>query len=193
MKDNSFDLEINKIIYQFNIDLEDQSNIEFSYYIIFKHNNCSINKKKLETTLKNLLSFNDDNHTLKIDQESLLIDQIDDHMQFIEVILFSSQVEKALYQLAKILWNNLWILKKNYYLELKVKDFFVKLFEKHQISSYIYFLIFNYQSSREKIESSESQIIDFDINIDDIDYELDNINYSEYKEDNEFNLDFFFN
>ena len=188
MKDNNFNLEINKIIYLFKIELEDQSNIEFRYYKILTYDNCSIQKKILETTLKNLLSCKYES-IYNLDNRSLILEQIEDHMQFIDVILFSSQVDKALYQLATILWNNLWIFEKNDYLELKVKEFFVKLFDKHQISKYIYFLIFNYQSSREKIEDKE---IDFDINIDDIDYELDNINYSEYKKDNEFSLDFFF-
>lgn len=186
MKDNSFDLEINKIIYKFKIDLQDQSNIEYRYYKIFNYDNCLIQKKILETTLKNLISCKFES-ICNLDNRLLILEQIEDHMQFIQVILFSSQVDKALYQLATVLWNNLWIFEKNDYLELKVKDFFVKLFDNHQISKYIYFLIFNYQSIREKIE------IDFDINIDDIDYELDNINYSEYKEDNEFNLDFLFN
>lgn len=191
MKDNSFDLEINKIIYQFKIDLHNKSNIEYRYYKIFNYDNCSIQKKILESTLKNLLSCNYDS-IYNFENRTFIIEQIEDHMQFIDVILFSSQIDKALYQLATILWNNLWIFEKNDYLELKVKDFFVKLFEKHQISKYIYFIIFNYQFSRKQIES-QSKEIDFDTNIDDIDYELDNINYSEYKENNEFNLDFLFN
>jgi len=190
MKDKSFDLEINKMIYQFKIELDDISKIEFRYDKIFTYENCSLEKQDLKLIFKNLLSLkNDFNYNLE--NKSLIIEQIEDHMQFIDVILFSSQIDKALYQLASILWNNLWIFKNNDYFELKVKDFLVKLFDKHKISKYLYFLIFNYVSKKE-INESELKEIDFDNNIDDIDYELDNINYSEYKTDSDLSLDFLF-
>lgn len=193
MKDKNFILEINKMIYCFEIESKDIETINYSYYKIFTNRICNLNKNIIESTFKNLLSFNYDAANKlenNINNRKIIIEQIEDHINFIDVILFSSQVEKALYQLSSILWNNLWIFKKNDYLELKVKDFFIKLFDKHDVTKYMYFFIFNYLSSKLKIE--EKKEINFDINIDDIDFELDNINYTEFNDENKFTLDFFF-
>lgn len=193
MKDKNFDLDINKMIYQFNVESKDIDTINFTYSKIFTNHTCNINKDLTELTLKILLSSNYDSVKKlenNLNNKEIITQQIEDHINFIEVILFSSQVEKALYQLTSILWNNLWIFKKNDYLELKIKDFFVKLFDNHLITKYMYFIIFNYQSSRPKIIDKKE--IELDINIDDIDYELDNINYSEFNDENHLSLDFLF-
>lgn len=184
MNDKYYELEFKRIIYKLKINSENKDNIVFNYTKIINSNSCSINKKQLYSTLNNLLSCKFDlwivNKSDTSNNKVLINQQIDDHMHFIDVIMFSSQLEKAIYQLAIILWNNKWIFNNNDYLELKLKRFFTKLFDKNEITKYIYFLLFNLESSTNKLEKNLD--IDFDINIDDIDYELDNNNYLEFDE-----------
>ena len=184
MNNKYFELEFKKVIYKFKINSENKDSIEFNYTKMINSNCCSINKKQLNSTLNNLLSCkfylwivnksDTSNNKVVINQ------QIEDHINFIDVIMFSSQLEKAIYQLAIILWNNTWIFYNNDYLELKLKRFFTKLFDNHEITKHIYFLLFNLESSANKLEQNLD--IDFDINIDDIDFELDNSNYLEFDE-----------
>jgi hypothetical protein len=106
MKDKNFDLDINKIIYKFEVESKDVDTINFTYHKIFTNHSCNISKNLTELTLKILLSSNYDSVKKlenNLNNKEIITQQIEDHINFIDVILFSSQVEKALYQLTSIL------------------------------------------------------------------------------------------